>query len=82
LIGYIYLKYFYQKDYFNLKNLFTKLFTIKKFKKTSLKYDSNEELELKTNLILDKIFIKGVNSLTEEEKNIMDEYIKRKNIYH
>jgi len=82
LIGYIYLKYFYQKDYFNLKNLFGKLFTVGKLKKSSFKFDSDEELELKTNLILDKILIKGVNSLTEEEKNIMDEYIKRKNIYH
>jgi len=78
LVGYVYLKFPLWKYRFHSERLLTFLrlpiISLKRRKK--YKTESNK-IEDKVNQILDKILVRGVDSLTAEEKRIMDEYSQR-----
>ncbi len=78
LVGYVYLKFPLWKYRFHPERLFTFLrlpkISLKKRKKDKAK---SYRIEERVNQILDKILLHGVDSLTAEEKRIMDEYSRR-----
>jgi len=73
LIGYAYLKFDVWKDYLHTQELFSFLGHLKVSLRRREKYDIEERI----NEILDKILIKGIDSLTRKERRIMDEYSRR-----
>jgi len=78
VVGYIYLKYPVWKYRFpriNLLKIFPRIHWTKLGKR---KYRTQKDWEEEVNRILDKILVHGVDSLTTEEKKIMDEYVQKK----
>jgi len=68
IVGYLYLKFDFIKRIFNSGRLFSS---------TSKEYKTSVTEE-RVNEILDKILLTGVESLTSEEKKLMDEYSRFK----
>lgn len=78
LVGYVYLKFPLWKYRFHPERLFTFLRLPKISLKRKKKYETKSyKIEEKINQILDKILLHGVDSLTAEEKKIMDEYSRK-----
>jgi len=78
LVGYVYLKFPVWKYRFHSE----KIFTFLRLPKIGLKRRKNykaksDKIEERVNEILDKILLHGVDSLTTEEKRIMDEYSRK-----
>ena len=75
LVGYVYLKFPLWKYRFHPTKIFASLrlsrFSLKRRKKYKTE---SYRIEERVNQILDKILLHGVDSLTAEEKKIMDEY--------
>lgn len=83
LVGYVYLKFPVWKYRFHprkfLPGLHFPKIKLRNFFKRWPREEKMGNLEEEVNRILDKILIRGVESLTPEEKRIMDEYTRRKN---
>ncbi|MFQ5866566.1 MAG: rhomboid family intramembrane serine protease [bacterium] len=78
LVGYVYLKFPVWKYYLHPTRVFAFLRLPKFDSKRGKKYNTESyEIEKRVNQILDKILIQGVDSLTREERRIMDEYSRR-----
>ncbi len=82
LVGYAYLKYPVWKYRFHPAKFisgfhFPKI-TLKNLFRGKTPQEGIDNLEERVNSILDKILVRGVESLTAEEKRIMDEYVHRK----
>lgn len=78
IAGYLYLKYpvwKYRFPQIKLPKLFSGINWRRLVKK---EYQSEKSREEEVNRILDKIIAQGVESLTIEEKEIMDAYVRRK----
>jgi membrane associated rhomboid family serine protease len=76
LVGYVYLKFPVWKYHLRPETIFSLL----RLPKISLRrrYRTNSyKIEERVNQILDKILLHGVDSLTPEEKRIMDEYSRK-----
>ncbi|MEE8179679.1 MAG: rhomboid family intramembrane serine protease [bacterium] len=79
LVGYVYLKFPLWKHRFHPAKIFASLRLPKLNLKRRKKYKSEfYGVEERVNQILDKILLHGVDSLTTEERKIMDEYSRRK----
>ena len=75
LVGYVYLKFPLWKYHFHPERLLTFLWLPRISLKRRKKYKTESyKIEERVNQILDKILVHGVDSLTAEEKRIMDEY--------
>lgn len=75
LVGYVYLKFPLWKYRFHPERLLTFLRLPRISLKRRKKYKTESyKIEERVNQILDKILVRGVDSLTAEEKRIMDEY--------
>lgn len=78
LVGYVYLKFPLWKHRFHPAKIFASLRLPKLNLKRRKKYKSEfYGVEERVNQILDKILLHGVDSLTTEERKIMDEYSRR-----
>ncbi|MFB0526323.1 MAG: rhomboid family intramembrane serine protease [bacterium] len=78
LVGYVYLKFPLWKYRFHPERLITFLRLPKISLRRRKKYQTKSyEIEQRVNQILDKILLQGVDSLTAEEKRIMDEYSRK-----
>lgn len=78
LVGYVYLKFPLWKHRFHPAKIFASLRLPKLNLKRRKKYKSEfYGVEERVNQILDKILLHGVDSLTTEERRIMDEYSHR-----
>jgi len=74
LVGYVYLKFPVWRYRFVSRKIFA-LFHLPRFRLKRRKYKAEPyEIEERVNQILDKISLRGVESLTKEEKRIMEEY--------
>jgi len=78
LVGYLYLKFDVWKHLIRPAKIFA-LFRLPRIKlRKGKKYrPKNNEIEERVNQILDKILLHGVDSLSIEEKRIMDEYSRK-----
>lgn len=78
LVGYVYLKFPLWKHRFHPAKIFASLRLPKLNLKRRKKYKSEfYGVEERVNQVLDKILLHGVDSLTTEERKIMDEYSRR-----
>lgn len=78
LVGYVYLKFPLWRHRFHPAKIFASLRLPKLNLKRRKKYKSEfYGIEKRVNQILDKILLHGVDSLTTEERKIMDEYSRR-----